>query len=294
MVHFGNNSPVGKGKQSVISIIQGTIGSGKSAVSLLRGIQHLDSGGVLALNYDLVPDWADRLSRKNIWVRLGLWDRKELADSYYKRCFKIGNVDSLYELAEKIPDLCKGWAKRQREGNALLIMDEAHLYFNSREWAKNKDFIQFFSQSRKLKYDVLMVAHGLEMIDKQIRFFVEIEERFRNLQKVRIPYTPIPFTPFVPVFWVARFYAGVGLGTGTRHSMSFYRFKKYYAELYDSWELFDYKDLISHPIHQGDDPSRKKKKKKQVYSGNIKGSYSLYPGIKKNTDSFGSASVFSA
>lgn len=256
----------------MISIIQGTIGSGKSYVSLHKAIRHLEAGGVIALNFDLVDGWQYKLADQNLYVRFGLWDREELADSYYRRCFKIGGTDTLYELAEKIPSLVKGWASKQREGQALLVIDEAHLYFNSRDWAKNKEFIKFFSQSRKLKYDILLVAHGIEMIDKQIRFFVELEERFRNTNKLKIPYTPIPLTPFTG-FLIGRYYAGVGLGKGMRHSTDFYKFNKRIAELYDTFELFDHDTIKQELAYQG----RKTPQIERVYKGNIRGEYSIWP-----------------
>ena len=51
-----------------------------------------------------------------------------------------------------------------KEGKALLVIDEAGIFFNSRDWqiksAERKEWIKFFSQSRKFGYDVIMVAQG--------------------------------------------------------------------------------------------------------------------------------------
>lgn len=72
---------------------------------------------------------------------------------------------------------------RFKEGSILLILDEAQLLFNAREWAikGRSDWILFFTQHRKLGYNIIMVAQFDRMIDKQIRSLFEYEVVHRKL-----------------------------------------------------------------------------------------------------------------
>lgn len=70
-----------------------------------------------------------------------------------------------------------------REGSILLILDEAQLLFNVREWNKSgrSDWIHFFTQHRKVGYDVILIAQFDKMIDKQVRSLFEYEYIHRKV-----------------------------------------------------------------------------------------------------------------
>lgn len=67
--------------------------------------------------------------------------------------------------------------KRIREGEILLVLDEAQLIFNARDWQFNRPWISFFTQHRKFGYDVIMIAQYDRMIERQIRSLIEYEEK---------------------------------------------------------------------------------------------------------------------
>lgn len=238
----------------MIEIIQGTPGSGKSAVSLCLGLDHLLNGGALAANFDLVPHWAWLLSGVNYRVRLGLSDRLKRAAEYRKRCFRIGTAETIFELSEKLPHCgLSSEMQKQREGKGLLILDEAQLIFNSRDFSKNRPWIEFFTQHRKLGWNVLLIAHHIQMIDKQIRPLVELETRFRNLKNVQIPFLPVPLSP-VNLFLGVRFYAGNGPGAGLVHGRFLRLLDLRLARLYDTLRVFAFDDLYQSVELQGVDP----------------------------------------
>lgn len=89
----------------MIQIIQGTPGSGKSAVSTVDMLEFLQAGGVVACNYDLVPGWQYKLADLSPKVRWGFSDRDELAASYWRRAFKVGTHDTVYQLSDKLREL---------------------------------------------------------------------------------------------------------------------------------------------------------------------------------------------
>lgn len=83
------------------------------------------------------------------------------------------------------------------EGGLLLVVDEAQLLWNSRTWDSGRTargamsyaetdrmaWLQFFSQHRKLGYDVIMCCQAETMVDKQIRDNIEYLCLHRKLAK---------------------------------------------------------------------------------------------------------------
>lgn len=242
-----------------ITVVQGTLGSGKSMVAVLEAIYQLREGGVVACNFTFVPEWAYELAGQDLGVWLGTKDRYEFACSLWDRCFKIGSPESMIELSgergSKLSELCTGKRKGAREGKGLLIIDDAHHYFNARTFQANKEYVAFFANARKYGWRTIIITHDVENIDKQIRSYIEIEARFRNLQKVKIPFTPFSLSPFFPLFLIVRRYYGLGAGTGCKHSTDFYAMDKRAAKLYDTLERFHSSDVLQAYTHQGLHPS---------------------------------------
>lgn len=70
----------------------------------------------------------------------------------------------------------KKW-KRVPEDYITLVIDEAQLVFNCREWNKvgRDGWIEFFTQHRKLGYYVILVCQMQKMLDNQIRGILEYD-----------------------------------------------------------------------------------------------------------------------
>lgn len=64
-----------------------------------------------------------------------------------------------------------------KEAQILLVLDEAQLIFNTRDWQFNRKWISFFTQHRKLGYDVIIIAQYDRMIERQIRALIEYESK---------------------------------------------------------------------------------------------------------------------
>lgn len=243
----------------MITIIQGTPGSGKSAIATVDMLEYLMDGGVVACNYDLIPGWQYCLARMHPRVKWGLADEKKVADNYWRRAFKIGTHDTIMQLSSKLRDIVPpGRLGRIREGAGRLYLDEAQLLFNSRNWSDNYGFIEFFTQHRKLGWDVYLIAHTADMIDKQIRGLIEYETRLRNLNKVKVAGL-FPVWPY-PAFIAITRYAGISAGAGTIAWRRLYRLRPQYADLYDSMQVFAFDAAQENVSHQGG-PSAVIKKK---------------------------------
>jgi hypothetical protein len=234
----------------MIQIIQGTPGSGKSAVCTVDMLEFLMDGGVVACNYRLVPGWQYALADLNPKVKWGMKDRDETAASYWRRAFRIGTHETVFELSERLRSIIPpGKDGRMPEGKARLYIDEAQLLFNTRTWRHNSKFIEFFTQHRKLGWDVYLVAHSSSMIDSQIRDLIEYEARLRNLNKIK-PLGLFPLYPFPAFLSIVR-YAGISAGAGEIAWRRLYRLRKEFASLYDSMEVFAFDAAQEHVTHQG-------------------------------------------
>ena len=71
-----------------------------------------------------------------------------------------------------------------REGAIKLYIDECQLMFNAREWNTKgrKEWLSFFTQHRKLGYDIYLVAQFDRMVDRQIRSLIEYEVIHRKVK----------------------------------------------------------------------------------------------------------------
>ncbi len=234
----------------MISLYQGTPGSGKSAVAVVDMLEFLQFGGVVACNFDLVPGWHYKLADLCPKVKWGLADREAKAFSYFNRAFKIGTHDTVFELSKRLVGLVKPGRKgRIPEGSGRLYIDEGQLLFNSRDWQKNMGYIEFLTQHRKLGWDVIIIAHSEDMIDKQIRGLLEYEVRLRNLNKVK-PFGLFPICPHPAFLCIAR-YAGVSAGSGEIAWRRLYMLRPEYADLYDSMEVFAFNESSRSVTHHG-------------------------------------------
>ena len=74
-------------------------------------------------------------------------------------------------------------SKQPKEGSILLVIDECQLIFNAREWQQSgrAQWLSFFTQHRKLGYDIILIAQFDRMVDRQIRSLIEHEYIHRKM-----------------------------------------------------------------------------------------------------------------
>lgn len=72
---------------------------------------------------------------------------------------------------------------KPKEGSMLLVIDECQLLFNAREWQQSgrAKWLSFFTQHRKLGYDIILIAQFDRMVDRQIRSLIEYEYIHRKM-----------------------------------------------------------------------------------------------------------------
>ena len=243
-----------------ITLKTGGVGEGKSASTIALCIEHLRRGGVVATNFGLADNWSEGLARWKITDILDPDWKQKRAHDLWSRWFRIGTVETINDLSKQLPDLVNGekgrevkaYRKTGRKGRpeslGLLVLDEGHIFFNSRDWKNNMPMIHFCSQSRKKGWDVVIIAHDADMIDSQIRKgLINFEETTRNLAKARmLPLLPFTFSLLTggrPIFLGVKKYSGKGAASGAVHSFRMVTLSKEVGQTYDTMEEFNFADV---------------------------------------------------
>ncbi|WPD21605.1 MAG: zonular occludens toxin domain-containing protein [Candidatus Electrothrix scaldis] len=220
-----------------VELLWSYTGGGKSMYAMTRAQEHLFEGGIVGLNFHLEEDWAFIMALSHPDVIKGTLDYEDCVKSLLDRCFYIGQVHTCYELAEKYKDRCVGYAAKRFERKILIVIDEAGLYLNTRDYRKNFPWVEFFTQHRKLGLDIILIAHHIRFIDNQAQHLISYTTRVVNLhEELRIPGTRVRW-PWVFFIYVSR------PRTGGRSHISFSRFSWSIAELYDTFAVFAFDKL---------------------------------------------------
>lgn len=131
---------------------------------------------------------------------------------------------------------------KKDEDTILLVIDECQLMFNSREYQKKdrKIWIKFFTQHRKLGYRVILIAQMDKMLDKQIRGVIEYEYIHRKLSNFGKAGKVITLFLGGETFTAVQMWYPLKLKIGS----TFFRAKKKYYSLYDSYATFGDKKTL--------------------------------------------------
>lgn len=194
----------------MITLYTGTPGSGKSYHAARDIVRRLKHGGGLITNFPINEDCVKR--RK---AHVEYWDNSELT---VKRLVN-------YALENHVIGV---------EGQCLVVIDECQVIYNCRDFGRKdrNDWVQFYSQHRKLGYNVILITQNDRMIDKQIRALVEDEVKHKKLNNAGFfgMFLGLTGTWFVAV---ETWYANKML-----LNKSFFRYEKRYEKVYDSYRLF--------------------------------------------------------
>ena len=197
----------------MIYLYTGTPGSGKSYHSIEDILGYLWTKRNVIANFPFIIK--DKEKKKGWKDRYLYWDNENITvDNLVKKSFEMG------------------WYGKEKR--CLLIIDEAGAKFNSRDWNTDskgrQQWINFFSQHRKLGYTIIIVTQDDRMIDRQIRNMAEYEIKHRVVNNVAIfKYLPIKIFAYVQYWYGSRQRLGAEFGI----------FKKRIAKRYDTMKLFE-------------------------------------------------------
>lgn len=195
-----------------ISLYTGTPGSGKSYNAIHQIL------------------WALRL-KKNVIANFPMkFSEKEIKRGYSDRFTYIPN-ESITVESLVIYAIESGMIEKKKESQTLVVIDEAGGRFNCRDYGKSDraEWIDFFSQYRKIGFYFILVAQNDRMVDRQIRGFIEYEIVHRKVNRFG-PFRILPFTCFVAI---ERWYV-----VKQKVGSEFMLFNKKVANHYDSMAMF--------------------------------------------------------
>jgi hypothetical protein len=155
-------------------------------------VAHWARGGTVCTNVEIKwPNIVDYISKR--WGVIPV----------PQQCIKLDNeqIGSFYlHTPSGTPDL-----------SVLVVVDEAHLYFNARDHAathKNlRETLSFLTQSRKVYTDIIFISQSILNMDGQFRRLVQYIWRFRDLSKWKIPGLGVRY-PFQQILCVQFDYDG--------------------------------------------------------------------------------------
>lgn len=156
----------------------------------------------------------------------------------YDRFTYCNNMDMTPQFLYDYADFYWGSrAHRFKEDWILLVIDEAQLLFNSREWNRNNrmEWLEFFSQHRKYGYEIVFIAQFDRMIDRQIRSLIEYECKHRRLGNFGAKGKALTFLTLGELFvCVNMFYP-----LNERIGVDFFKAHKSIFRMYDSYTAFE-------------------------------------------------------
>lgn len=196
----------------MITLYSGTPGSGKSYHAVALALRVLNSGRYVIANFPL--KFKDKQIKKGYDKRF-----------FYKPNEQITINELIYFAFEQ------EMIEKAKESQCLVIIDEAGGRFNCRDFGKSDraEWIDFFSQHRKIGYDFVLVAQNDRMLDRQIRGYLETEIKHRKINNFG-PFWILPFPVFVGVeYWYT---------AKQRVGSEFMLFRKKIANQYDSMKMF--------------------------------------------------------
>lgn len=154
----------------MIECFEGKIGGGKTYSAVERILKHLAAGGTVYTNIDLnAKGCVDYCARK--------WGVHIEPDE------QINFLEP-----HQIKRFDKAVTMGTQECQVLLVVDEAHIFFNARRWKDAAEtLLHWLTQSRKWFVDVIFITQSAETLDKQFRLQCQDFWAFRDMNRVHVP-----------------------------------------------------------------------------------------------------------
>lgn len=205
----------------MINVYTGTPGSGKSLHAAERIYMRLKYGDPMVLNFPVnIPK--KYIKRADVTVKDNSEMTPDFLFKYSAEYFQSHNF---------------------KEGAILLIIDEAQLLFNARDWGRKgmEKWCSIFQQHRKLGYDIIFICQSMHMLDKQIRSLAEYEIIHRKLSNFGLRGYFLSAVMLSPHMFVA---VRVWSSLNEKVDSEFFRYSRKYAKLYNTLQTFETVPLL--------------------------------------------------
>lgn len=196
-----------------VTLYSGTPGSYKSYHAVQQCLSWLRGGGNLITNFPLNY-------KKQI--------HKPIKGVYQM----VNNIDLTVDY---LIDFAIHHHKKSVNAQTLVVIDEASIKFNSREFNNHDrmEWINFFANHRHFNFNIILITQQDRMLDRQIRGLIETEYKHRNIKNYKLLGWLINFI-FRGCFMCVEVWYPCKLKVGS----IFCIFHKKIAECYDTMGLF--------------------------------------------------------
>ncbi len=216
----------------------GNLGAGKSLDATLVILNYLFQGKRVISNYPInekaiktktefsyfSKNKMSKIEKKNGFSR----DKRENKFTYVKP----SDLTVLYLLKFYM----KYHKDKKKESQTLLVIDEASMNFNARDWnaKERKNWLTFFRHSRKFGYDIILITQNLSDLDKQIRGMIDYQVVHKKLSSFKI----FKFLAFLKINVFLKIFIWDPNRNRLKDHTEFFVYRKYYSTLYDTFDLF--------------------------------------------------------
>lgn len=199
----------------MITLYTGTPGSGKSLHAAKDIVRRAKMKGGLITNFpvDVSP------LVKNVKADIVYVDNSKLTPKY------------LIDYARKNHVVGK-------EGQSLVIIDEAQVKFNCRDFgvSDRNTWVDFFCKHRHFGYNFIFCTQNDRMLDKQIRALVEYETKHRKMNNYGWGGVLLSLTGMT---WFSAIDYWYGMkGQDARLNFEMFPYQKKYSKIYNSYLMF--------------------------------------------------------
>lgn len=184
---------------------------------------------------------------KDIWerVKYGHEVVSNIPMSFPKKCKNTGayvfketyeiNPKYLMTFSEGVRE--RKHIKRLPEDYIYLVIDEAQLIFNCRNWGdkERKEWVKFFTLHRKLGYKVILITQMSKMLDNQIRGLLEYEIIHRKFSNFGLRGWFISLVLCSPTLFAC---VRVWSAMNERIDCEILRYSRRIAKMYDTSKLY--------------------------------------------------------
>jgi len=147
-------------------------GHGKTMLAVDRARTLAATRNVPLIANILVSDDPVKVKRKKIAISVERIPAGQLTDAKGKQSRSPIDVDWLVDRLYELHDNKQG---------AVVLLDEAGVLFNSREWASfDPELGYLFAQGRHIRCDLILTAQFVDQIDKLLRELCEVAHKVRS------------------------------------------------------------------------------------------------------------------
>ena len=164
----------------MIAFFVGTPGSGKSYEAVVKIIDNLKMGRVVCTNIDGMEI---EKHQRYLQTITGLSDYQFKNQFFFLNKTDVVQFWKTYQVTSDLEGTLVTTDVPICPKGALIIIDEAHKFFNARDWqnTQNRELGDWASTHRHEGYDLIFITQDIEKVDKQVRTLTEWTYFFRKV-----------------------------------------------------------------------------------------------------------------